>query len=101
VNRLRHFPFLLAGSASFAAFAVLLLADLPADSLASRAMVAVWQTLGAGPHQVANLLARQWPDLPGWLDALLILVLGLLPYLAADLLLAALLKRWRGMRAAR
>jgi hypothetical protein len=95
MRRLRSFPFLLVGAGSFLLFGLLLLVELPADSPLFRVLALVWQTLGAGPHLVANLLARHLPDIPGWLDVTLIVGLGLAPYLAVDLLLAALSKRWR------
>lgn len=53
---------------------------LASDSIA----VAAWQLLGFGFHATANLLARWMPDIPGWLDALMVAVIGLVPYLVLD-----------------
>lgn len=54
------------------------------DLLSGEAAVAVWRFLGIGFHATANLLARWMPDIPGWLDALMVAVIGLVPYLVLD-----------------
>lgn len=84
---LRRSPFLALGLSSFI-FLLILGLELPIDSGFLRGIAVIWRFLGFGPHLTANLLARWAPDLPGWLDALLVVLLGLLPYLAADALLA-------------
>jgi hypothetical protein len=93
--RLRDHPFLTLGAASFLLLLALMVAEPPEP--AARALGLLWRTLGSGPHLAANLLARHAPALPDWLDAALVVVLGLLPYAAAD----ALLRRWRAARSGR
>jgi hypothetical protein len=60
----------------------------PADAQFQRGLATVWRVAGFGPHRAANFLARRAPELPEWLDTGLVVLLGLLPYLAADALLA-------------
>jgi hypothetical protein len=91
---LRTHPFLLVGIGSFFFFAPLLLLDLQPESSLFHGLVVLWQSLGVGPYTASNLLARHAPDIPAWLDAALIVVLGLLPYAAAD----AILKHLRSRR---
>lgn len=91
---LRTHTFLLAGIVSSFLLAPLLVLDLQPESSLFRVLVVLWQSLGVGPHTAANLLARHAPNIPEWLDATLIVVLGLLPYAAAD----AILRRLRSRR---
>jgi hypothetical protein len=90
---LRIHPFLLAGIGSFFFLAPVLVLDLQPDSTLFHGLVVLWQFVGVGPHTASNLLSRHAPDIPGWLDATLIVVLGLLPYAAADALLRNLRSR--------
>jgi hypothetical protein len=90
---LRAQPFLLVGIGSFLFFVPLLVLDLRPESSLFRGLAMLWRSLGVGPHTAANLLARHAPDIPGWLDVLLIVVLGLLPYAAADSILRRLRSR--------
>lgn len=83
---LRRHPFLSLGLGSFVFLAALL--GLPTDSRLFPSIGVMWRLLGFGPHLSANLLARWAPGLPGWLDGPLVVLLGLLPYLGADALLA-------------
>jgi hypothetical protein len=92
---LRTHPFLLVGIGSFFFFAPLLVLDLPPESSLFHGLAVLWQSLGVGPHTASNLLARHAPTMPAWLDATLIVVLGLLPYAAAD----AILRHLRSRRA--
>jgi hypothetical protein len=94
IQVLRNHPFMLTGLASFFIFAPLVLLDLQPDSALFHGLVILWQTLGVGPHAAANLLARYAPNIPGWLDVALILILGLFPYAAADVAL----RRYRNRR---
>jgi hypothetical protein len=96
---LRTHPFLLAGIGSFAFFVPLLVLDLQPESSLLHGLVALWQSLGIGPYTASNLLARHAPDIPAWLDATLIVVLGLLPYAAADAILGRLWSRRTGVQA--
>jgi hypothetical protein len=91
---LRTHPFLLVGIGSFFFFVPLLVLELQPESSLFHGLVVLWQALGVGPHTAANLLARHAPNIPAWLDATLIVVLGLLPYAAAD----AILRRLRSRR---
>lgn len=91
----RAHPFLLVGLGSFLPLLLLSSGALRPESLASRVLVALWHTLGFGPHMAANLLARLAPEIHEGLDTILVIVLGLLPYLAADTLLAKLRARVR------
>jgi hypothetical protein len=84
---LRAHPFLLVGVGSFFFFAPVLVLDLDPGSSLFHGLVVLWQSLGVGPYTASNLLARHAPDIPAWLDATLIVVLGLLPYAAADAVL--------------
>jgi hypothetical protein len=90
---LRTHPFLLVGIGSFFFLVPLLLLDLQPESSLFHGLVLLWQTLGAGPHTASNLLARHAPSIPAWLDATLIVVMGLLPYAAADAILRKLRSR--------
>ncbi len=90
---LRRHLFLTIGISSVLPFLVLIFSDLPAESTIHRVLVLLWQVLGIGPHVVANLLARLAPELPGLIDALLVILRGLLPCVAADALLARLRAR--------
>jgi hypothetical protein len=96
---LRTHPFLLAGIGSFIFFALLLVLDFQPESSLFRGLAVLWQSLGLGPHTASNLLARHAPNIPAWLDATLIVVLGLLPYAAADAILRHLRSRRRRIRA--
>lgn len=49
-----------------------------------KAITAAWQFLGLGFHLTANLIARWLPDIPGWLDVAMVVVIGLIPYVAVD-----------------
>jgi hypothetical protein len=89
----RAHPFLLIGLGSFLPFLFLLLVDPSSEPLLFRCLVALWRTLGFGPHGVANLLARVAPEMSEALDTVLVVVLGLVPYAAADALLARLRAR--------
>jgi hypothetical protein len=91
---LRTHPFLFAGIGSFFFFAPLLVLDLQPESFLFHGLVVLWHSLGVGPYTASNLLARHAPNIPAWLDATLIVVLGLLPYAAAD----AILKHLRSRR---
>jgi hypothetical protein len=84
---LRAHPFLFVGIASFFFFAPLVVLDLHPDSYLFSGLVVLWQTLGVGPHTASNLLAHYAPHIPKWLDVTLIVLLGLLPYAAADKIL--------------
>jgi hypothetical protein len=95
---LRTHPFLLAGIGSFFFFASLLVLDLQPGSSVFRGLAVLWQSLGVGPHTASNLLARHAPNIPAWLDATLIVVLGLLPYAAADAILRHVRRRRTGTR---
>jgi hypothetical protein len=90
---LRTHPFLLLGIGSFLLFVPLLVLDLDPESLLFRGLAVLWRFLGVGPHTAANLLARHAPGIPGWLDATLVVVLGLFPYAAADAVLGQLRRR--------
>lgn len=92
---LRTHPFLLLGVGSLFLFLLLLAVDLPSGSLRLRMLVALWQVAGIGPHAASNLLARYAPGLPGAVDAALVVILGLLPYLGADAVLARARSRRR------
>jgi hypothetical protein len=96
---LRTHPFLLVGIGSFFVFAPLLVLDRQPESSLFHWLVVLWQSLGAGPHTASNLLARHAPDIPAWLDATLVVVLGLLPYAAADAILRHLRSRRTRIRA--
>jgi hypothetical protein len=89
----RTHPFLLVGVGSFFFFAPLLVLDLQPESSVFHGLVVLWQSLGVGPYTASNLLARHAPNIPAWLDATLIVVLGLLPYAAADAILRHLRNR--------
>jgi hypothetical protein len=95
---LRTHPFLLVGIGSFFFFAPLLVLDLQPESSVLRGLVVLWQSLGVGPYTASNLLARHAPNIPAWLDAALIVVLGLLPYAAADAILGHLRSRRMRLR---
>lgn len=99
-RRLREHPFLLLGIGSFAAFFALLLLEPPTGSRLFRGLLAAWQVIGFGPYTAANLLARFAPGLSGWLDAALVVVLGLPSYVAADAALARLRRRRPGTASA-
>jgi hypothetical protein len=90
---LRTHPFLTAGIGSFFFLAPLLVLDLRPESSLFRGLAMLWQSLGVGPHTASNLLARHAPNIPAWLDITLIVVLGLLPYAAADTILRYLRSR--------
>jgi hypothetical protein len=98
---LRAHPFLLVGIGSFLFFVPLLVLDLRPESSLLRGLALLWQSLGVGPHTAANLLSRHAPDIPGWLDGILVVVLGLLPYAAADAILRHLRNRRTRTRASR
>jgi hypothetical protein len=84
MQRLRTHPFLFMGIGSFFFFVPLLVLDLQPGSSLFRVLAMLWQSLGVGPHTASNLLARHAPNIPAWLDTILIVLLGLLPYAAAD-----------------
>jgi hypothetical protein len=63
----------------------------PQDGGAGQAVFYVWRVLAAPVHLAANVLAPLTNDWPDVLDAGAAVVMGLLPYLAAD----ALWRRWR------
>jgi hypothetical protein len=88
-------PFLSAGLLGIAVFGVwLLFWPDPGDGGAGQALFYVWRVLAAPVHLAANVLAPitdRWPD-P--LDAGAAVLLGLLPYLAAD----AVWRRWSRRR---
>lgn len=86
-------PALTAGLLSLPCFAALAATELPPESPHFRLLIGAWRVLGAGPHAAANLLARVAPALPGWLDVLLVVLLGAIPYLLADFALRRLLAR--------
>jgi hypothetical protein len=90
---LRAHPFLLVGIGSFFFFVPLLVLDLQPESFLFRGLAMLWQSLGVGPHTASNLLARHAPNIPAWLDITLIVILGLLPYAAADTILRCLRSR--------
>ena len=94
MNRLRAHPFLLIGTSSFLFLLPLLVLDLQPESVIFGILAMLWQLLGIGPHTVANWLARLAPEIPGWLDVSLIVILGLLPYAAADAVLRRLRAHW-------
>jgi hypothetical protein len=96
---LRRHPFLLVGIGSFFFFAPLLVLDLQPESSLFQGLVVLWQSLGVGPYTASNMLAHHAPDIPGWLDATLVVVLGLLPYAAADAILQRLWSRHKHTRA--
>jgi hypothetical protein len=96
---LRTHPFLLVGIGSFLSFVPLLVLDLQPESSLFRGLVVLWQFLGVGPHTASNVLARHAPNIPAWLDATLIVGLGLLPYAAADAILRHLRSRRTHARA--
>jgi hypothetical protein len=95
----RTHPFLVVGVGSFFLFAPLLVLDLQPESPLFHGLVVLWQSLGVGPYTASNLLARHAPNIPAWLDATLIVVLGLLPYAAADAILRHLRRRRPRIRA--
>lgn len=84
----RSRPFLSLGLSSFGLLGLLLALEWPSNSGLFRGIATLWHLIGFGPHLVANLLARWVPGLPRWFDAVLVVLLGMLPYLAADILLA-------------
>jgi hypothetical protein len=94
----RH-PFLSLGLCSIPVFALLVLFEPPEGSPLLLALVALWQTLGFGPHAASNILAWAAPDLPAWLDLGLVVLLGAVPYLVADRLLRAIRAARRAGRA--
>jgi uncharacterized protein (DUF2336 family) len=97
---LAQHPFSAAGLTGLAAFAVLIAANLDLDTLAGAAVLALFRTLGASFHLAANLLAQHLPNLPGWLDAALVVLLGALPYPLADAAWRRLRRtRWRPLSA--
>lgn len=79
----RH-PFTVAGLLGLVAFGVLIVSGAPTDAPAGAILLVVFRTFGAGFHLSANLLAQHLPALPGWLDAPLVVVLGLAPYIVLD-----------------
>jgi hypothetical protein len=82
----RH-PFVLIAGLGLLAFGALVLIHPPLDSLGGRLTIGLLRTAGAGFYFAANLLARHLPNIPGWLDVSLIIILGSLPYAAADAVL--------------
>jgi hypothetical protein len=83
-------PFLIVGAAAFVSFGLIAAGAVPLDHPAGRAFYVVWRIAGAPFHVVANLLARYAAGLPGWLDAVLVISLGWLPYIVLDRLTRAL-----------
>lgn len=98
---LRTHPFLTLGIGTTVLLGGLLVLGFPAGSTGLRVLAMLWKTLGAGPYVAANLLARWAPGLPGWLDTTLVVVLGLLPYAAADWALAQFRERLTSRRQGR
>jgi hypothetical protein len=66
----------------------------PHDGGVGQAGFYLWRVLAAPVHVAANVLGRVTNDWPDVLDAGAAVVVGLLPYLAAD----ALWRRWRRRR---
>jgi hypothetical protein len=95
---LRNHPLLLVGIGSFFFFVPLLVLDVQPESSLFHGLAMLWRSLGVGPHTASNLLARHAPSIPAWLDITLIVVLGLLPYAAADAILRHLRSRSRRSR---
>ncbi|QKK02858.1 MAG: hypothetical protein HND55_09505 [Pseudomonadota bacterium] len=69
-----------------AILAGLIFAAMHTNLVSGSAVTTAWQYLGVGFHVTANVLARLLPGIPGWLDAAMVVVIGLLPYLVLDAL---------------
>lgn len=98
MTRLVNHLFLTVGLFSLLAFGVFIIADMPPDRLPGSIILAIWRVGGFALHATANLLERIAPGLPGWLDSLLVIILGLLPYATADWLLRLMRRRGRVAR---
>lgn len=83
----RAFPLTSLVLAAVAVFVVLLALGIPMESGTAGAMVVqVLQIVAFGVWWVANWLEHAAPSLPTWLDGSLVIILGFLPYVVADLL---------------
>jgi len=69
-----------------ALLAGLVFGAMHAGLIGGAAVTTAWQLLGVGFHATANALARWLPDIPGWLGIAMVIVFGLIPYLALDAL---------------
>ena len=83
VRLLQRHPFVTLALASLGLLLALMLWDNPPATFAQN-LGMLWRIVGWPFHFIANLLAREAPGLPGWLDATLVVALGILPYVAAD-----------------
>ncbi|HEY0971803.1 MAG TPA: hypothetical protein VGE02_12615 [Gemmatimonadales bacterium] len=93
-SSLRSHPFLGIGLLGLLLFALWLALGLqPRDGGVGEALFYTWRVLAAPVHLAANVLAPVtdgWPDV---LDAAAVVVVGLLPYVAADWIVRQLRRR--------
>jgi hypothetical protein len=80
----RDHPFTLAGLVGLVAFGCLIASGAAIDRPAGALLLVTFRIFGAGFHLSANTLAQLLPTIPGWLDAVIVVVLGFAPYAALD-----------------
>ncbi|MEX2528484.1 MAG: hypothetical protein WEA09_12675, partial [Gemmatimonadota bacterium] len=87
VGLVRAFPLTSLVLTAVATFVVLLALGIPMESGTAGALaVRILQFVAFGVWWVANWLEQAAPSLPTWLDGSLVIILGFLPYVVADLL---------------